>query len=142
MSADPTAWQSLEVNDTPPGTTDADEIVAALLVQNGRVLLCHRAADRRWYPDVWDLPGGHVEDGEAPIEALARELEEEVGILVEEQGPELARVVGAGFVLRIWLVEKWIGDPVNASPWSTTIFAGSTHLRRQVWRLRTSTTSL
>jgi 8-oxo-dGTP diphosphatase len=109
-------WQSLEMDAAAPGTAEAHDIVAALLVRNGRVLLCHRSAGRRWYPDVWDLPGGHVEDEEPPIEALARELEEELGILIQQPGPELARVVEPEFALRIWLVEKWVGDPVNASP--------------------------
>ncbi|WP_433427484.1 NUDIX hydrolase [Nonomuraea sp. CA-141351] len=36
-------------------------IVTAVLRDGDRVLLCHRSAGRRWYPDVWDLPGGHVE---------------------------------------------------------------------------------
>ena len=27
-----------------------------------RILLCHRRPDRAWYPDVWDLPGGHEYD--------------------------------------------------------------------------------
>jgi len=95
---------------------ETHEIVAALLVRDGRVFLCHRSAGRRWYPDVWDLPGGHVEAGEAPVEALARELEEEVGILIEELGPEVARVIEAGFAMRIWIIEQWVGDPVNVSP--------------------------
>ena len=101
------------------GTTDpsdaAHEVVAALLVRDGRVLLCHRSAGRSWYPDVWDLPGGHVEAGETPREALARELEEELSILAEP-GPEVASVVEAGLAMRIWLVEEWAGNPVNASP--------------------------
>ncbi len=54
--------------------------------------------------------------GESPIEALGRELKEEIGIQIEAPGPELARVVESEFVMRIWLVEGWAGDPVNASP--------------------------
>jgi 8-oxo-dGTP diphosphatase len=104
------------VDKTAGSRSDADEVVAALLVRDGHVLLCHRAAGRRWYPDVWDLPGGHVERGEEPIEALARELKEEVGIVMERAGAEVARVVSPGFVLRVWLVDRWVGDPVNASP--------------------------
>ncbi|GID92165.1 NUDIX hydrolase [Amorphoplanes digitatis] len=53
-------------------------IVTALLRDGNRVLLCHRSPQRRWYPDVWDLPGGHVEPGEPPGAALARELREEL----------------------------------------------------------------
>jgi 8-oxo-dGTP diphosphatase len=106
----------LEMDAVAANRSEADEIVAALLVRGGRVLLCHRSADRRWYPDVWDFPGGHVEDGEPPTKALARELEEELGIRIQQPGPELTRVVEPEFVLRIWLVERWSGDPVNASP--------------------------
>jgi 8-oxo-dGTP pyrophosphatase MutT (NUDIX family) len=57
-----------------------------------------------------------VEGRESPIKALARELEEELEILLQQPGPELVRVVEPGFILRIWLVERWVGDPVNASP--------------------------
>jgi 8-oxo-dGTP diphosphatase len=97
-------------------TAEAHEIVAALLVRDGRVLLCHRSPGRRWYPDVWDFPGGHVEHGEQPIEALARELKEELAIVIQQPGPELVQVVEPGFTLRIWMVEKWVGNPLNASP--------------------------
>jgi 8-oxo-dGTP diphosphatase len=38
----------------------------------------HRSRDRRWYPDVRDLPGGRVEPGEDEPAALTRELREEV----------------------------------------------------------------
>lgn len=95
---------------------EAREIVAALLVRDGRVLLCHRSAGRRWYPDVWDFPGGHVEHGEQPIEALARELKEELAIVIQHPGPELVQVVDPEFTLRIWLVDKWVGNPLNAAP--------------------------
>ena len=57
-----------------------------------------------------------MEGGESPIKALARELEEELGILIQQPGPELVRVVEPEFVLRIWLVERWVGDPSNVSP--------------------------
>lgn len=57
-----------------------------------------------------------MERGEPPTDALARELEEELGIRIQQPGPELRRVVEPEFSLRIWLVERWVGDPVNASP--------------------------
>ena len=35
-------------------------------------------------PRVWDLPGGHVEPGETPLEAVYREVQEETSLVVEE----------------------------------------------------------
>ncbi|MGO9900150.1 MAG: NUDIX domain-containing protein [Solirubrobacteraceae bacterium] len=49
-------------------------MTAAILIRAGRVLLCHRSPERRWSPGVWDLPGGHIEPGEAPGAAVAREV--------------------------------------------------------------------
>ena len=71
---------------TAANAGEGREVVAGLLVRDGRVLLCHRFAGRQWFPDVWDLPGGHVECGEPPINALARELEEELGIRIQHLG--------------------------------------------------------
>jgi 8-oxo-dGTP diphosphatase len=47
----------------------------------GRVLLVRRAGDP--FRGYWDLPGGFLEEGEHPLEALRRELVEETGLAVE-----------------------------------------------------------
>ena len=56
-------------------------VVAALIVRDGRVLLCQRNED-----DVfglqWEFPGGEVEDGETDQQALAREIREELDVRV------------------------------------------------------------
>ncbi|SDS43260.1 GNAT family N-acetyltransferase [Actinopolymorpha singaporensis] len=44
-----------------------------------RVYAQRRSPDRRLLPGIWDVVGGHVEAGETPEEALAREVEEETG---------------------------------------------------------------
>jgi 8-oxo-dGTP diphosphatase len=54
-------------------------VVAVILLRPEEMLLCHRTPARRWYPDVWDFPGGHVEPGENPLYALRREVAEELG---------------------------------------------------------------
>jgi len=93
------------------------EVVAGIVVDGGRVLLCHRSAARTWYPDVWDLPGGHRERGEPPARALVRELEEELGIVIEEpSGPEFRHLRTGKFDMRVWIVTRWAGSPTNASP--------------------------
>jgi mutator protein MutT len=56
------------------------DIVNALLIRQGTVLLAKRSPQRRAYPGLWSFPGGHVEEGETLVEALIRELQEEIGI--------------------------------------------------------------
>lgn len=54
-------------------------VVAAIHVKEGRLLLAQRPPGKR-HSGLWELPGGKVEPGETPEEALARELEEEMGV--------------------------------------------------------------
>lgn len=55
------------------------DVVAAILEQNGRILLAQRGAGSD-QAGLWEFPGGKVEAGESQPEALARELDEELGI--------------------------------------------------------------
>lgn len=94
-------------------------VVAAILSSGDRVLLCHRSPVRRWYPDVWDFPGGHVEDRERAEEALRRELFEEIGVEIGTVGgaPVLHRIDAVtGLDLTVWLVTSWQGTVENRQP--------------------------
>lgn len=93
-------------------------VVVGVLTRPGQVLMVHRRADRGWYPDVWDFPGGHVEDGETAQDALRRELVEEIGVHARGSLAVLARWVlpGAGEDISFLHVASWSGDPVNLAP--------------------------
>ena len=54
-------------------------VAAAVIIRDGRVLLTRRAEGQH-LEGLWEFPGGKLEDGESPEEALARECEEECGI--------------------------------------------------------------
>jgi 8-oxo-dGTP diphosphatase len=58
-------------------------VVAGLIVAaDNRILITQRSATQAM-PLQWEFPGGKVEPGESPVEALARELREEIGVAVE-----------------------------------------------------------
>jgi 8-oxo-dGTP diphosphatase len=64
-------------------------VVAAVIERDGMILACQRLKSAR-HPLKWEFPGGKLEAGETPPEALQRELREELGIEATI-GPELAR---------------------------------------------------
>ena len=55
------------------------QVVAALIISGDQVLACRRAS-HKVSPGVWEFPGGKVEVGEEPFEALEREIQEELGL--------------------------------------------------------------
>lgn len=64
-----------------------EEIAIAALVRDGSLLLGHRHPARRWYPDCWDLIGGHLEPGEEPLDAVRRERREEIAVDISHLWP-------------------------------------------------------
>ena len=52
-------------------------VAAALITRDGRLLAARRATGE--HAGLWELPGGKVEEGEPPTEALRREVREELG---------------------------------------------------------------
>jgi len=61
-------------------------VAAAVLVEHGRVLLTQRKRGTH-LAGAWEFPGGKVEPGEDPRDALARELREEIGVEVSVGDP-------------------------------------------------------
>ncbi len=61
--------------------TDPKVAVIALVIADGAVLLVRRAVDPG--RGLWSLPGGYMDAGEMPAEALQREVDEEVGLAID-----------------------------------------------------------
>ena len=80
-------------------------------------ILCCQRTEHQALPLKWEFPGGKIEAGETPPQALRRELEEELGILAEI-GPEVTRIVhtyanGNSVNLRFFVVYHFANDLQN-----------------------------
>lgn len=97
--------------------TGPTRVVGLALVRDGAVLLGRRAAARRSFPSVWDVPGGHVEPGETLRAAARREAREELGVETEVGGP-IGRITSAtlGVEMTVFRIDAWSGAVVNAAP--------------------------
>lgn len=95
-------------------------VVAAVLVRRvpdgaPEVLIAQRPAGK-WQAGRWEFPGGKIEPGESPADAIVRELREELGVTVraarplgEFQHDYPDRSVRIG----LWLVAAWEGEPLG-----------------------------
>ena len=91
-------------------------VVAALIVRGRKLLICQRTRHQTM-PLKWEFPGGKIEPGEQPRDALRRELEEELGIKAQI-GDEVARLQhkyprGGVVELRFFVVREFTGEPEN-----------------------------
>jgi 8-oxo-dGTP diphosphatase len=94
------------------------EVVAALIIRSRKILLGKRSAGRAFYPNVWDVFGGHVEPGEQQHETLLRELQEELGITPTQWAylntrhfsPNTPEV---SLIFHLYIVTDWEGTPTN-----------------------------
>ena len=91
-------------------------VVAALIWRDGKILVCQRTRHQPM-PLKWEFPGGKIEEGEQPRDALRRELDEELGIAAVI-GDEVLRLQhqypGGGSVeLRFFDVREYSGELEN-----------------------------
>ena len=85
-------------------------VVAALIVRGDEILICQRTRHQS-KPLKWEFPGGKIETGEQPRDALRRELEEELGIHANV-GDEVERIThtyedGGTVELRFYVVRSF-----------------------------------
>mgnify|MGYP003676757937 CR=1 FL=1 len=91
---------------------------AALIDENGRILVQKRPEGKPM-AGLWEFPGGKVEKGETPEEALVRELEEELAIDVKRQDIEPVAFASEAvedqhLILLLYICRKWTGHIQSA----------------------------
>ena len=91
-------------------------VVAALIWKNGKILICQRTRHQPM-PLKWEFPGGKIEEGEQPRDALRRELHEELGIVAVVRD-EVVRIQhkypgGNSVELRFFEVLEYSGELEN-----------------------------
>jgi 8-oxo-dGTP diphosphatase len=88
-------------------------VVAGFLKKDGRILVGQRPENNS-LAGLWEFPGGKIELGETPEEALARELSEELGIEAEIGELKLSVTHSyndVGIVILFYEVLYWKGEP-------------------------------
>ena len=105
------------MNPTPVKQTHVAAAVIERRDAAGHVeFLLGRRAPGTFYPGYWEFPGGKVEPGETPYDALVRELSEELGIEVRAADPWLVKKHSyehANVVLHFFRVTEWRGELHN-----------------------------
>ena len=88
-------------------------VVAGILIKDGKVLLGQRP-EHKSLPGLWEFPGGKIELGESPEEALRRELQEELAIDADIGQLKIAtthKYGDVGVLLLFFEIRFWKGSP-------------------------------
>ncbi len=88
-------------------------VVTGLIRKNGKVLVGQRPVGHS-LAGQWEFPGGKIEKGESPEQALVRELQEELGIEADVGALKIASTHGygdTGIIILFFEVLFWKGEP-------------------------------
>jgi len=92
------------------------EIAAGVIVRDDQVLICQRKEDTS-HPMQWEFPGGKIEDGESPRDALRREMVEELAIDVniDEELLDYEYTYSNGLTVHLtfFLISDFVPEPIN-----------------------------
>jgi len=88
-------------------------IVSGILIDKKKVLLGLRK-NTKIFPDYWSLPVGHVEEGESSLQAIKRELSEEIGVVVTNATRFCIKTDESELIYHeVFQVKNWDGNIVN-----------------------------
>jgi 8-oxo-dGTP diphosphatase len=109
--------EDVQPNTDPRPAGFALRFVAAALIVRGDEILIGQRRPNQPMALKWEFPGGKIEAGESPQQALARELDEELGITATI-GPAVTRIRhnyrhGGAVDLQFFAVREFTGEIVN-----------------------------
>ena len=111
------------------------KVVGAIIHNEANEILCALRSDTMSLPNLWEFPGGKIEEGEQPKETLHREIQEELGCdievfdLVENTTYDYGNVI---INLRTYHARIIAGNPVAAEH-AALLWLPVTGLQSLVW---------
>lgn len=79
------------------GEENSNKTYAVAMIYNGdKILFVKRSLDDNFHPGTWSLPGGGVEEGESPTEAVVREVKEELNLQLKKETCYLVEKIKTG----------------------------------------------
>ncbi|KPL67362.1 hypothetical protein SZ64_04130 [Erythrobacter sp. SG61-1L] len=97
-------------------------VVAAAIAGEGvgkdGCVLMHKRPEGKHHGGLWEFPGGKVEAGETPALALIREIEEELGLILDPAGmapagfaESIPEGANPAIVILLYTASRWTGEP-------------------------------
>lgn len=98
----------VKMGDSSRNEQDSPFVCKGFIVDDeGKVLLLKRGMTAPSFPGKWDLPGGHIHNGESKEKGLAREIAEETGLSINNP---VAYDYGSIPNQFFFVIENWNGD--------------------------------
>jgi 8-oxo-dGTP diphosphatase len=92
---------------------DATNLVSGILIKKEQILLGLRK-NTKHFPGYWSLPVGHIELGESSLQAIKRELSEEIGVEVTKATPFSIKTDESESIYhQVFQIKSWNGKVVN-----------------------------
>lgn len=92
------------------------EVAVGVLIKPDQSILLGQRPEGKPYAGYWEFPGGKIESGETLLQALRRELQEEINVSISDANEFLTiehDYPHAYVRLHICLVSSWVGEPTG-----------------------------
>ena len=93
------------------------KIVALVILEKDNQILLTKRYNTGWEDGKYNVPSGHVEEGEMPLKTAIRETIEEIGVSINQEDLELVHVDFFDNYIHLYFkANKWLGEPQIMEP--------------------------